>query len=107
MKTIQGTKKKKNLFIKIILPLIIEENNRVKLDRKKLFIILNKSNNSAAEKRWLNKKFKQYGVLNKDLLTLKMIKSLSIKDITNLISKNTNVSKKEIYNFCLKLKNEK
>tara|TARA_B100000378_G_scaffold22348_1_gene17306 strand:+ start:87 stop:197 length:111 start_codon:yes stop_codon:yes gene_type:complete len=36
-----------------------------------------------------------------------MIKSLSIKDITNLISKNTNVSKKEIYNFCLKLKNEK
>ena len=37
----------------------------------------------------------------------KMIKSLSIKDITNLISKNTNVSKKEIYNFCLKLKNEK
>ena len=36
-----------------------------------------------------------------------MIKSLSIKDIINLISKNTNVSKKEIYNFCLKLKNEK
>jgi len=36
-----------------------------------------------------------------------MIKNLSIKDITNLISKNTNVSKKEIYNFCLKLKNEK
>ena len=37
----------------------------------------------------------------------KMIKSLSIKDITNLISKNANVSKKEIYNFCLKIKNEK
>jgi len=72
MKIIQGTKKKKNLFIKIILPLILEENNRVKLDRKKLFAILNKSNNSAAEKRWLNQKFKQYGVLNKDLLTLKI-----------------------------------
>ena len=37
----------------------------------------------------------------------KMIKKLSIKDITNLISQNTNVSKKEIYNYCLKLKNEK
>jgi len=72
MKIIQGIKKKKNLFIKIILPLILEENNKVKLDRKKLFAILNKSNNSAVEKRWLNQKFKQYGVLNKDLLTLKI-----------------------------------
>ena len=37
----------------------------------------------------------------------KMIKKLSIKDITDLISSNTNVSKKEIYNYCLELKNEK
>ena len=37
----------------------------------------------------------------------KMIKKLSIKDITELISQTTNVSKKEIYNYCLKLKNEK
>ena len=37
----------------------------------------------------------------------KMIKKISIKDITDLISQNTNVSKKEIYNYCLKLKNEK
>ena len=37
----------------------------------------------------------------------KMIKKLSIKDITDLISQNTNVSKKEIYNYCLKMKNEK
>ncbi len=37
----------------------------------------------------------------------KMIKKLSIKDITDLISRNTDVSKKEIYNYCLKLKNEK
>ena len=36
----------------------------------------------------------------------KMIKKLSIKDITDLISENTNVSKKEIYNYCLQLKNE-
>jgi 16S rRNA (cytidine1402-2'-O)-methyltransferase len=37
----------------------------------------------------------------------KIIKKLSIKDITNLISQNSNVSKKEIYNYCLELKNEK
>jgi 16S rRNA (cytidine1402-2'-O)-methyltransferase len=37
----------------------------------------------------------------------KMIKILSIKDITDLISQNTSVPKKEIYNYCLKLKNEK
>ena len=36
-----------------------------------------------------------------------MIKKLSIKDITDLISQNSNVPKKEIYNYCLKLKNEK
>jgi 16S rRNA (cytidine1402-2'-O)-methyltransferase len=37
----------------------------------------------------------------------KMIKKLSIKDITDLISQNTNVPKKEIYSYCLELKNEK
>ena len=37
----------------------------------------------------------------------KMIKTLSIKDITGLISQNKNISKKKIYSYCLKLKNEK
>jgi len=37
----------------------------------------------------------------------KLIKKLSIKDITDLISQNTDVQKKEIYNYCLQLKNEK
>jgi 16S rRNA (cytidine1402-2'-O)-methyltransferase len=36
-----------------------------------------------------------------------LIKKLSIKYITSLISQNSNVPKKEIYNYCLKLKNEK
>ena len=72
MKMIESTEKRKNLFIQIILPLIIEENNRIKLNRKKLFSILNKNHNSNDEKKWLNEKFKQYGVLNKDLSTLKV-----------------------------------
>ena len=37
----------------------------------------------------------------------RLIKKISIKDITDLISQNTNVSKKLIYNYCLKIKNEK
>ncbi len=37
----------------------------------------------------------------------KLIKKLSIRDITDLISQNSNVSKNEIYKYCLKLKNEK
>jgi 16S rRNA (cytidine1402-2'-O)-methyltransferase len=37
----------------------------------------------------------------------KMIKKISIKDITEIISQNKNIPKKEIYNYCLKLKNEK
>ena len=72
MKMIENTKKRKNLFIQIILPLILEENKQIKFDRKKLFSILNKSNNTNAEIKWLNMKFKQYGIKSKDLLTLKV-----------------------------------
>ncbi len=72
MKMIASTQKRKTLFIQIILPLILEENNKIKLDRKKLFSILNKNKNSKLERRWINEKFKQYGVLNKDLSTLKI-----------------------------------
>ena len=69
---IEDVKKRKDLFIQIILPLIIAENNNIKLDRKKLFTILNKNKNSTAEQNWLNSKFKQYGVISKDLPTLKV-----------------------------------
>ncbi len=37
----------------------------------------------------------------------KIIKILSIKDIVDLMSQNKKLSKKEIYNYCLKLRNEK
>ena len=37
----------------------------------------------------------------------KMINKLSTKEITDILSKITNVRKKEIYNYCLELKNEK
>ena len=72
MKLIENSGKRKSLFIKIILPLVLEENNRIIIDRKKLFSILNKNKNSKDEIKWLNQKFKQYGVVNKDLATLKV-----------------------------------
>jgi Bax protein len=72
IKNIENTKKRKDLFIQIILPLVIKENTNIKLDRRKLFSILNKSKNVKAEKNWINKKFKQYGVVDKDLSTLKI-----------------------------------
>ncbi len=37
----------------------------------------------------------------------KMINKLSTKEITDILSESTNVRKKEIYNYCLELKNEK
>jgi len=36
-----------------------------------------------------------------------MINKLTTKEITDLISQNSKVSKKDIYNFCIKIKNEK
>lgn len=72
IKMIENTKKRKEFFIQIILPLVIEENNHIRSDRKKLFKILNKSNNTKLEKTWLEKKFKQYGVAKSDLSTLKI-----------------------------------
>jgi len=35
-----------------------------------------------------------------------MINKLTIKEITEIISQNKDISKKEIYNYCLKIKNE-
>ena len=60
------------MFIQIVLPLILEENTIINLERKKLFVILNKNNNTESERKWLRSKFKQYGVVNKDLTTLKI-----------------------------------
>ena len=36
-----------------------------------------------------------------------MINKLTVKEITEIISQTKNISKKEIYNYCLKIKNEK
>ena len=72
IKMIENTKKRKEFFIQIVLPLVLKENNNIRLDRKRLFSLINKSHNSELEKKWLQKKYKQYGVNSKDLSTLKV-----------------------------------
>ena len=72
IKMIESTTERKEFFIQIILPLILQENNNIRLDRKRLFSIINKSNNTKLEKKWLEKKYKQYGVVSKDLSILKI-----------------------------------
>ena len=72
IRMIESTTKRKEFFIQIVLPLILKENNNIKIDRKRLFSIINKSNNTDLEKKWLDKKYKQYGIPSKDLSTLKI-----------------------------------
>ena len=54
-----------------------------------------------------NKKFSPNLDESDKRLISEMINKLSIKEITNLINQGKKVSKKEIYNYCVKLKNEK
>ena len=72
IKMIENVKKRKEFFIQIVLPLIIQENNNIRLDRKTLFSIINKSNNTSSEINWLEKKYKQYGINTRDLSLLKI-----------------------------------
>ena len=72
LKTLGDTKTKRELFIKIVLPLILHENEKIIDDRKKLFKILGKNFNSPGEKVWLNRRFKEYKIKDKDLAELKM-----------------------------------
>ena len=55
----------------------------------------------------INKKFSQKLNESDKIIIRKIINKLSIKEITDVINSNNNISKKEIYNFCLQLKNEK
>jgi len=69
---LKNAKKKKDTFIKIVMPLILDENNKILENRKKLFKILNKSTNSMGEKRWLKRRFKEYGIKKGDITELKV-----------------------------------
>ena len=72
LKSLGNTQQKRELFIKILLPLILNENNKITEDRKRLFKILNKNFNSPGERVWLKRRFKEYKIKDQDLSKLKM-----------------------------------
>ena len=59
-----------------------------------------------SEKKLTIKNSQRLNESDKRIIEL-MINKLSIKEISNLINQNNKVPKKEIYNYCLSLKNEK
>ena len=87
---------------------IFEEFIRKKVDELELFKKEPKGELTVviSEKK-MSKKISQK-LSESDMNTIKkMINKLSIREITEILSQNSTLSKKEIYNYCLKLKNEK
>jgi len=52
--------------------LILDENEKITEDRKKLFKILSKNFNTVGERVWLKRRFKEYKIDDQDLAKLKM-----------------------------------
>ena len=59
---LQNVRLKKETFIKIVLPLIVAENERILADRKKLKRVYKKKNTTELEKQWLRQKLLEYKV---------------------------------------------
>jgi Bax protein len=69
-----NTRLKKETFIKIVLPLIVAENEKILADRKKLKRVYKKKSTTDLEKQWLRQKLLEYKVKkgNMDELILRM-----------------------------------
>ena len=59
---LQSTKLKKETFIKIVLPLIVAENERILADREKLLVLSEKKFTTDLEKQWIRQKLLEYKV---------------------------------------------
>ena len=68
---IQSVKLKKETFIKIVLPLIVAENEKILDDRLKLNKITTRKNTTDDEKQWLRQKFLEYKVKKGSIEELK------------------------------------
>ena len=67
---IKDTKLKKETFIKIVLPLVVAENEKILNDKIKLRKIMSKKMTSDKEKSWLRLKLREYKVKNSDISEL-------------------------------------
>jgi len=68
--SIRSTKKKKETFLKILLPLVVAENEKIEQDKKYLTKIL-QQNEKPENKKWINKKYKNYKVSNRNINELR------------------------------------
>ena len=89
------------------MPKIYEEFIRLDIDKLKLFdknlkgeltIVISEKKDNKKNSHILSES-------DKDIIK-EMMSKLSIKEITKIINQNNKVSKKIIYDYCLKLKNE-
>ena len=86
---------------------LYEEFIRCDIDDLKIFSSELKGEMTIVISEEKNSKSNSQKLTESDMnIIKKMINKLSVKEITNFISANRDVSKKEIYNYCLKLKNE-
>ena len=71
---LQSVQLKKETFIKIVLPLIVAENEKILDDRERLKVLMDKKFTTDTEKQWLRQKLLEYKVKRSDLneLMLKM-----------------------------------
>ncbi len=69
---IQSVKLKKETFIKIVLPLIVAENEKIMEDRNILNKIASKKMTTDSEKQWLRQKFLEYKVKKGSVNELKI-----------------------------------
>ena len=67
---LQSTQLKKETFIKIVLPLVVVENERILDDRKRLIILSEKKFTTDSEKQWIRQKLLEYKVKKGDLKEL-------------------------------------
>ena len=67
---LQNIQLKKETFIKIVLPLIVVENERILDDRKKLIILSEKKFTTDPEKQWIRQKLLEYKVKKGDIKEL-------------------------------------
>ena len=63
---LDSIKNRKKIFIQIVLPLILSENESILAERKKIIFLSKSKNISRSDQTWLDKKFNYYKVKNKD-----------------------------------------
>lgn len=63
---LDSIKNRKKIFIQIVLPLVLSENESILAERKKIIFLSKSRSISKTDQLWLDKKFKYYKVKNKD-----------------------------------------